>query len=341
MRLSETPTLSIIQADAIDFLKAQPADSLDLVFGSPPYEQARLYLEAGANLGVSRKTDAWVRWMVEVWIEAQRACRGLVAFVVAGQTKNYRWSAGPALLMAELHGAGLNLRNPPIFSRVGIPGSGGPDWLRGDYEWIISTTRPGKLPWSDNTAGGHPPKWAPGGEMSHRLTDGERKNQWGGSHKVSGKNVRGEQDNKGHRPSHKLRTKGGSPKDSCRKGWATAGHANGDTPNGEDYDPPKLANPGNIIHLNVGGGVMGNALCHENEAPFPEKLAEFFILSFCPPRGVVSDCFSGSGTVAAMAKRHGRSFTGCDLRPSQVQLGLKRLAQESQLLFTGGENAAL
>ena len=29
--------------------------------------------------------------------------------------------------------------------------------------------REGKLPWSDNTACGHPPKWAPGGEMSHRL----------------------------------------------------------------------------------------------------------------------------------------------------------------------------
>ena len=50
--------------------------------------------------------------------------------MVAGQTRNYRWSAGPALLMAELHRAGLSLRNPPIFSRVGIPGSGGPDWLR-------------------------------------------------------------------------------------------------------------------------------------------------------------------------------------------------------------------
>jgi hypothetical protein len=63
--------------------------------------------------------------------------------------------------VADLHRAGFNLRKPPIFNRVGIPGSGGPDWLRNDYEFIVCTTRTGKLPWADNTACGHPPKWAP------------------------------------------------------------------------------------------------------------------------------------------------------------------------------------
>ncbi len=42
-------TQTIIQADAIDFLRDQPVDSLDLVFGSPPYEEARLYLETGSH----------------------------------------------------------------------------------------------------------------------------------------------------------------------------------------------------------------------------------------------------------------------------------------------------
>jgi DNA modification methylase len=50
-------TASIVKADAIEFLRSQPADSIDLVFGSPPYEEARLYLEGGVNLGISRKTD--------------------------------------------------------------------------------------------------------------------------------------------------------------------------------------------------------------------------------------------------------------------------------------------
>lgn len=317
---------SIVQADAIDFLRAQPADSIDLVFGSPPYEQARLYLEGGTNMGISRKTGQWVAWMVDVYQAAQLACKGLVAFVVTGQTRNYRWSAGPALLMAELYKAGMNLRNPPIFHRVGIPGSGGPDWLRSDYEWIVCTSRPGQLPWSDNTAAGHPPKWAPGGEMSHRLSNGTRTNQWGKTGTEKGAGQDGEKCfvRTKARPSHRTVT----------KGTATRGSKDGDTQNGDGYDPPALANPGNIIKLNVGGGLMGgDEFSSQNEAPFPEKLAEFFVLSFCPPGGTVADCFSGSGTTAAVCKQTGRNFTGCDLRQSQVDLGLKRLAAETAPLF--------
>lgn len=328
-------TWSIIQSDAIDFFRAQPADSIDLVFGSPPYEQARLYLEGGVNLGVSRKTDAWVAWMVEVYKAAAVACKGLVAFVVAGQTRGFRWSAGPALLAADLHRAGLCLRNPPIFHRVGIPGSGGPDWLRADYEWIICTSRPGKLPWSDNTAAGHPPKWAPGVEMSNRLSDGTRVNQWGGNSRTRHRTVNVVRQTKGEHPSHKLRTKGGSPKDGIKngaaKGWAPPGRKNGDAIDTEQgYAPPVMANPGNVIKLNVGGGLMGgDQFSSQNEAPFPEKLADFFVRSFCPPAGTVCDPFSGSGTTAAVSVRNGRNFVGCDLRQSQVDLGRKRVEQET------------
>lgn len=321
---------SIVQADAIDFLRAQPADSIDLVFGSPPYEEARLYLENGKDMGISRKTDDWVKWMVEVYRAATVACKGLVAFVVGhGQTKNYRWSGAPALLCADMIRAGFNLRDPKWFHRVGIPGSGGPDDLRKDLEWIVCTSRPGKLPWSDNTACGKPPKWAPGGEMSHRLSDGTRTNQWGknGSPRGMGnKNADGSIDSSA-RPSHKTRTKSG------------VRHKTFHQPNGEQenqsYAPPAIANPGNVLECTVGGGQMGgDVFASQNEAPFPEKLAEFFILSFCPPGGTVADCFSGSGTVAAVAKRNGRNFVGCDLRQSQVDLGNKRLAAETPSLFS-------
>src|SRR5690606_18335080 len=118
--------------------------------------------------------------------ECCRVCRGVVAWVIEGQTRNYRYSCTPALLMADLHRRGINLRKPAIFHRVGIPGSGGPDWLRNDYEWIICATPPGRLEWSDNTAMGHPPKWAPGGAMSYRLADGSRRNEWGATEHDTG-----------------------------------------------------------------------------------------------------------------------------------------------------------
>lgn len=284
----------IVQADALDFLRSQPEGSLDLVFGSPPYEEARLYLEGGKNLGISRKTDAWVAWMVEVYRAAQAACKGLVAFVVAGQTRNYRWSAGPALLMAELHRQGFNLRNPPLYVRDGIPGSGGPDWFKSRYEWIVCTSRPGKLPWSDNTACGHHPKFDRGGRMSNRGKNGSRA--------FSGQTRR------------KQNGERGSPSD------VDLGRP-----------LPDIANPGNLIDC---GADTHFGLGNNNEAPFPEQLVNFFVLSCSPPDGLVCDPFSGSGTTAAVSKRHGRNFTGCDLRQSQVELGLKRVANETPLMFT-------
>jgi site-specific DNA-methyltransferase (cytosine-N4-specific) len=157
-----------------DFLPTLPADSVDLVFCSPPYEQARLYLEDGNDLGIARGTDGWVAWMVDFVRACARVCKGLIGIVCEGQTRNYRYSCAPFLLMAELHKAGFNLRKPPAYRRVGIPGSGGPDWLRNDYEPIVCVTRPGKLPWSYPTACGAPPKYRPGGEMSYRTADGRR-----------------------------------------------------------------------------------------------------------------------------------------------------------------------
>jgi DNA methylase len=288
-------------ADCVDWLGRQPADSIDLVFGSPPYEKARLYLEGGSDPGIARDTEEWVEWMVKVYQVALKACKGLVAFVVEGQTTNYQWSAGPALLMANLHRAGICLRKPPVFHRVGIPGSGGPDWLRNDYEFIICATRGGQLPWSDNTAMGTEPKYEPGGDPSHRTQDGSR---------VNGSTGYATMEDRQNVGPHRARQRAGRV-----------------------YVPPERANPGNVIHCVVGGGAMGNDLCHENEAPFPESLAEFFVRSFCPPEGTVADPFSGSGTTLAVAVRNGRMARGCDLRASQVKLTKRRLAGETPAMF--------
>ena len=262
----------LICSDCKDAMATMAPQSVDMVFCSPPYENARTY-----GIDFDHAGRGWVKWAYERYDECLRVSRGLVAWVVQGKTRNYKWSATPALLMAALHGAGVNLRNPAIFHRVGIPGSGGPDWLRSDYEWIICASQRGRLPWSDNTACGHPPKYPPGGAPSHRLAGGKR---------------------------------------------ATG-----------SYAPPPLANPGNVIHCAVGGGRMGSDLSHENEAPFPEPLAEFFVKSFCPPGGVVLDPFCGSGTTGAVALRNGRQFIGIDVRQSQVDLTEQRLSDEHKRVF--------
>lgn len=311
---------SVVQADCLNFLRSQPEGSADLVFGSPPYETARLYLEDGKDLAIARNTEAWVEWMVEVYRECIRVCKGLVAFVVEGQTRSYRYSCGPFLLVADLHRAGFCLRKPPIYRRVGIPGSGGPDWLRNDYEPIICVSRPGKLPWSDNTACGHPPKWAPGGEMSYRNAEGERKNAVPKIEAKDGDIVpRGRAGNSVGYASMEERNNVGP-----HRAQRSAGSV---------YVPPEKANPGNVIDCAAGGGQMGNPLCHENEAPFPEALARFFVLSFCPPGGLVIDPFAGSGTTLAVAFSLGRRAMGCDIRQSQCDLTSRRLAGVTPTMF--------
>lgn len=315
----ELPTIDdparVIVADVLDFLPRLPDDGVDLLFTSPPYELARTYGIKDKMVGGQK----WVDWMVAVVRAASPKVRGLIAINCEGQTRGYRYSCAPFLLVADLHRAGFNLRKPAVFHRVGIPGSGGPDWLRNDWEPVVCVTRKGELPWSDNVACGHPPKYGPGGEMSHRQADGARVTRWG-----SGvNNTVGPRKADGTRNGNT-----GSP----RKGRATRGTVNGDAVNGE-YDPPAIANPGNVIRAEVGGGVMGHDLAHENEAPFPLKLAEFFVRSFCPPGGLVIDPFCGSGTVGHAAVIHGRRFIGCDVRESQVQLTAKRLAEP---LGTGG-----
>lgn len=298
----------IIQGDCIAEMSRIPPCSVDLVFGSPPYEDCRTY---GINFHL--KGQDWVDWMVRVYRESLRVCKGLVAFVVCGKTRKFKYSCTPELLVADLHRAGVTVRRSRIFHRVGIPGSGGPDDLRNDYEFIVCATNGGRLPWSDNTAMGHTPKWAPGGEMSYRQSNGTRRNKWG----KSPKQVAGTSGN---------RNADGSRDDLVRPGDDEPIPI-GSVPPGDAYIPPAIANPGNVIHCIVGGGHMGSPLAHDNEAPFPEKLVEWFIRSWCPPGGTVLDPFGGSGTTGAVAEQLGRNWIMIDNRQSQVALMHQRIEE--------------
>lgn len=52
---------------------------------------------------------------------------------------------------------------------------------------------------------------------------------------------------------------------------------------GGDYPTHKVRKrPSNVFYVTVGGGHMGSELSKENEAAYPEKLVEPFILSLCP-----------------------------------------------------------
>jgi hypothetical protein len=273
-QLSVNERCRVEQAEAMAFLGQLAPLSNDLVIFSPPYLDARRYKDGDGSVPVFRDPKLWARSMTSMMQTALRSCRGLVACVANGRTKNFRYKPAVERLIVNLDDAGVCLREPPIYLRMGIPGSSGDDWLKNCYETIVCVTHGGRLPWSNNKAMGKPPKLGPGDKPPHRRQDGRR-----------------------------------------------AG------PEVQHYKHPDIANPGNVIHCKVGGGRIGDKLAHENEAPFPEELVEFFVRSFCPPGGIVCDPFCGSGTTGVVALRWGRRFMGCDMRLSQVELTRRRLAR--------------
>lgn len=329
---------SIEQGNCLRWVQEIPDDSIDCLITSPPYENRRTY-----GIGFNLVGQKWVDWMVNVVTAFSPKVKGPIFINCEGKTDDFSYSAVPFLLLADLVRLGFTVRKPLVFHRVGVPGSGANDWLRNDWEPILCITRGGKLPFSNQTACGHPPKWAPGGEMSNRLTDGTRRNQWGSSpNGPKNRKENGERDG-GERPSHDVQTVG-----SKRH---TKGKPDGKVE--QTYTPPVLANPGNTIqehytadevasmldvgsdvfHTIVGGGCMGSDYAHFSEAPFPETLAAFLIKTFSDDNHIICDPFSGSGTVSAVAVKWGRRFIGCDIRQDQVDVAHKRMKDEATGLF--------
>lgn len=348
----------LLCGDCLEMLQSLPRGVAAMSLGSPPYEDARTY-----GIGFKLAGQSWVDWMIPRVAEMCRVTDGLVFINAAGKRKDWKYSPIMEWLVADLtrhHGIVCGPA-PYVFHRVGIPGSGSRKYHRRDWEPVYAFARPECVPpkWTDNTAMGHPPKWAPGGAMSNRHADGRRinamisgnnprriaagKNQWGhplnsGATVVDdGSVVR----SKGKRPSHRkagkidgmIESDGPEPKvaealeNGLKAGSKLHTKNNGHGMRVQCYDEPVLADPGNVIFCKVGGGQMGSRLAHENEAPFPEKLAEFFIRSFCPPGGIVLDPFVGSGTTVAVAKRTGRHGIGIDIRESQLEIVRRRLRE--------------
>lgn len=329
---------SIEQADCVGFLRSLPADSVDLVIGSPPYMDARTY-----GIGAVYTCREWVDWMLAVSEAAVRVSKGLVLWVAAGVQRDSVYWPGCEGLMWEWWKRGNHLWCPAVWWKVdendggtGIPGSGGSvpgrRWLRKDWEYVMCFKKPGLIPYDMPTAMGHAPVVAEvGGQMSNRTADGRRINDAGARAGVDRKerwNAEG--------PNRRRNGKRKAVARDTVTMEAPAG-TNGDGTRKENTlrPMPKIANPGNciIVKARVGGGHMGSALCHENEAPYPEELVRFFVKSYAPPNGIVCDCFSGSGTTAAVSITEGRRFVGCDLRHSQVDLGGRRVAEVTQTMF--------
>lgn len=303
----DMPNTEVITANCMDWMRTQPDKRFRLTMTSPPYEDARTY---GINYKARRQD--WVDSLVPIIVECCRLTDGLVCVNMSARVREYSYSCAVEWLVADLtrlHGV-ICGPSPYVFYRIGIPGSGQRHYHRRDWEPVYCFCLPDRLPLkhTNNLYFGKPSKYKPGGAMSHRNADGKRrneqtsrhstKNQWSGSASMSQKRRQNGERDQSVRPSHQ---------------------------DVRQYAAPPVANPGNVIRCNVGGGHMGSRHAAENEAPMPERLAEFFIRSFSEQGSTIFDPFCGSGTTLAVAKRTNRHSVGVDVRDSQVKLTLRRL----------------
>lgn len=93
------------------------------------------------------------------------------------------------------------------------------------------------------------------------------------------------------------------------------------------------SDPGSVIEIgNTNSNDLFSKLCKErgiaHPARFPEKLAEFFILSGSEKNALVLDPFSGSGTTAVSAARNGRRWIGIDSSCDFTDLATARMELE-------------
>jgi len=100
------------------------------------------------------------------------------------------------------------------------------------------------------------------------------------------------------------------------------------------------SDPGTVIEIgNTNSNDVFSKLCKErgvaHPARFPEKLAEFFILSGTEEGSLVLDPFSGSGTTAVSAAKNGRRWIGIDANRDFCDLAIARMEME-----LGGEDNA-
>lgn len=61
-------------------------------------------------------------------------------------------------------------------------------------------------------------------------------------------------------------------------------------------------------------------------ATFPEELITPCVLAGCPKDGMVFDPFTGSGTTAVVALKHGRNFVGTELNAEYAEMAQNRIA---------------
>lgn len=287
----------IHQGDSLPWLRSLPDRAVAMWLTSPPYEDARRY-----STGHKLRGDAWAQWYRPFVVEMCRTCSGFAVVNMSAKRRDWQYSGAVEMLVADL----LRLDGivcgpaPYAWTKNGIPGSGSKKYHRRNWEpvYLFALADRIETAWTDPLAFGSPPVYGQGGEMSNRTANGRRVN--------APRSPRDFINNTMRRPDGKRKS---------------------EEPSGKRRPLPAVADPGNVIYTAVGGNLTGeSAIVHRGQAPMNLGLAERFVCWYAPPRSIVGDPMSGTGTTGAAALRWGRRFLGADEDPQAVADSRERFA---------------
>lgn len=305
MTTATTPTFLLIHGDCLTELRQL---SGQLVIGSPEYcEKGRRYVGGRQQKWTLQE---WVAMMLDV-IEASLAAAPVAVFVVNDPYRDGRFIPASSTLEAECYRRGIATDRPIIWSKNAPPNR--KDYWSNCWEKALVFKREAApVPTWNWEAIAEPPKYTAGGDFRQRSASGQRRpgGKYPQSKLARPKDVLGI-------PIHAAMT--------LQELRYAANHLEAPA----DTQLVELENQlADVLRVTVGGGHLGHRLAHENEAPFPERLIEPFVLALTNPGDTVIDPFMGSGTTLAVAHKHGRNSVGIDVRSNQIDLATARLTEE-------------
>lgn len=286
-----------IVGDCVEVMKDLPSKSVDLVLTSPPYADQRDYGTEGSSIS----PDDYIKWFVPKARQIKRVLKDNGSFILNINDKTVDG-------FQHLYAFELMIY---LCKKMGFR-------LVRDYIWYNPATPPNVF-----SRGGYGRTkksheycfwFSKGSEWTFNL-DPIRKPYGKDMDKFLQGKGKGDRTENSRPSTHNF---------NCEKVWANKG--------GSD--------PGSVISLgNTNSNDLFSKLCKErgiaHPARFPEKLAEFFILSGTEEGALVLDPFSGSGTTALSAARNNRRWIGIDANADYSELARARMEME-----LGGENDA-
>ena len=151
-------------------MRQQSDNSVDLVFGSPPYaEKVQRYEGHRKNL----KTEEWIAWMLEVTKEAVRISSGMVLWVVNGSVRNRRYLPACEGLVWEWYKRGGWSDRSCIWHKNSIPNRD--DWFVNDWEFVLAFKKAGSRSVFNWKAIAVPPKHNSSSSFSQRYDNCHRR----------------------------------------------------------------------------------------------------------------------------------------------------------------------